>query len=300
MSWSPGRVDALRACPLERRTSVPQAAATCTKVQVSESSLRAMVILELGSSWGCPANGREEFASMADFNRSHAATPRVATDRAAIDAGLRAYMIRVYNTMAIGVALTGVVAWLTSQIVGPALLNSPLIWVFILAPLALVFFISFRIDSLSAGTALTLFFVYAASLGLSLATIFFVYTETSITRVFFIAAAAFGALSVWGYTTQRNLTGVGSFLLMGLIGVVIASLVNIFLKSSGLDWIISLVGVIVFAGLTAWDTQKIKEMYDPMDDGTVAGRKAVMGALSLYLDFINLFMLLLRLLGNRR
>jgi uncharacterized protein len=237
---------------------------------------------------------------MADFNRSHAATPRVATDRAAIDAGLRAYMIRVYNYMAIGVALTGVVAWLTSQIVGPALLNSPLIWVFILAPLALVFFISFRIDSLSAGTALTLFFIYAASLGLSLATIFFVYTETSITRVFFIAAAAFGALSVWGYTTQRNLTGVGSFLLMGLIGVVIASLVNIFLKSSGLDWIISLVGVIVFAGLTAWDTQKIKEMYDPMDDGTVAGRKAVMGALSLYLDFINLFMLLLRLLGNRR
>jgi hypothetical protein len=169
-----------------------------------------------------------------------------------------------------------------------------------LAPLALVFFISFRIDSLSAGTALTLFLVYAASLGLSLATIFFVYTETSITRVFFIAAGAFGALSLWGYTTRRNLTGFGSFLVMGLIGVVIASLVNIFLKSSGLDWIISVVGVIVFAGLTAWDTQKIKEMYDPMDDGTVAGRKAVMGALSLYLDFINLFMLLLRLLGNRR
>jgi len=209
-------------------------------------------------------------------------------------------MIRVYNYMAIGVTLTAVVAWLTSQIVGPALLNSPLMWVFILAPLALVFFISFRINSLSGGTALALFFVYAASLGLSLATIFFIYTDSSITRVFFISAAAFGALSVWGYTTQRSLSGLGSFLFMGLIGVIIASLVNIFLKSNGLDWIISVIGVIVFAGLTAWDTQKIKEMYDPMDDGTVAGRKAVMGALSLYLDFINLFMLLLRLLGSRR
>ena len=237
---------------------------------------------------------------MADFNRSYEPASGAVSDRAAIDAGLRAHMIRVYNYMAIGVALTGVVAWLTSQIVGPALLNSPLIWVFILAPLALVFFISFRINSLSASTARALFFVYAASIGLSLATIFFVYTQTSITRVFFISAAAFGALSVWGYTTKRDLTGFGSFLLMGLIGVIIASVVNIFLKSSGLDWIISLVGVIVFAGLTAWDTQKIKEMYDPMDDGTVAGRKAVMGALSLYLDFINLFMLLLRLFGNRR
>ena len=237
---------------------------------------------------------------MADFNRSYPTTPDVATDRALIDAGLRAHMIRVYNYMAIGVALTGLVAWLTSQILGPALLNSPLMWVFVLAPLALVFFISFRINSLSAGTALTLFFVYAASVGLSLATIFFVYTETSITRVFFISAAAFGALSVWGYTTRRNLTGLGSFLLMGLIGIVIASLVNIFLKSSGLDWIISVIGVLVFAGLTAWDTQKIKEMYDPMDDGTVVGRKAVMGALALYLDFINLFMMLLRLFGSRR
>jgi FtsH-binding integral membrane protein len=247
-----------------------------------------------------PANGQMEFASMADTNRNYGPTSGAVSDRAVIDAGLRAHMIRVYNYMAIGVALTGVVAWLTSWIVGPALLNSPLIWVFMLAPLALVFFISFRMNTLSAGTALTLFFVYAASVGLSLATIFFVYTATSITRVFFISAAAFGALSVWGYTTKRDLTGFGSFLLMGLVGVIIASLVNIFLKSSGLDWIISLVGVIVFAGLTAWDTQKIKEMYDPMDDGTVAGRKAVMGALSLYLDFINLFMLLLRLFGNRR
>ena len=237
---------------------------------------------------------------MADFNRSSAAVPGVGTDRALIDAGLRAHMIRVFNYMAVGVALTGVVAWLTSQILGPELLNSPLMWVFILAPLALVFFISFRINSLSVGAALTLFFVYAASVGLSLATIFLIYTRTSITRVFFVSAAAFGGLSLWGYTTQRSLSGMGSFLMMGLIGVIIASLVNIFLKSSGLDWIVSVIGVIVFAGLTAWDTQKIKEMYDPMDDGTVAGRKAVMGALTLYLDFINLFVLLLRLLGNRR
>jgi hypothetical protein len=237
---------------------------------------------------------------MTDSNRSYAPNPGAVTDRAAIDAGLRAHMIRVYNYMAVGVALTGVVAWLTSQIVGPALLNSPLIWVFMLAPLALVFFISFRINNLSAGTALTLFFIYAAAVGLSLATIFFVYTETSITRVFFITAAAFGALSVWGYITRRDLSGFGSFLLMGLIGIIIASLVNIFLRSSGLDWIISVIGVLVFAGLTAWDTQKIKEMYDPTDDGTVAGRKAVMGALSLYLDFINLFMMLLRLFGSRR
>ena len=142
-----------------------------------------------------------------------------------------------------------------------------------------MFFLSWRIDSLSASTARALFFVYAALLGASLSIIFAVYTDASITRVFFISAAAFGGLSLWGYTTQRDLTGMGSFLMMGLIGIIIASLVNIFLKSSGLDWIISVIGVIVFAGLTAWDTQKIKEMYDVNDDGTVAGRKAVMGAL---------------------
>jgi FtsH-binding integral membrane protein len=237
---------------------------------------------------------------MTDLNRSYPPSPGAVTDHAVVDVGLRAHMIRVYNYMAVGVALTGLVAWLTSQIVGPALLNSPLIWVFMLAPLALVFFISFRINSLSAGAARALFFVYAALVGLSLATIFFVYTATSITRVFFITAATFGALSVWGYTTSRDLSGLGSFLLMGLIGIIIASVVNMFLKSSGLDWIVSVIGVLVFAGLTAWDTQKIKEMYDPMDDGTVAGRKAVMGALSLYLDFINLFLMLLRLFGNRR
>ena len=146
---------------------------------------------------------------------------------------------------------------------------------------------------------MTLFFVYAALLGVTLASIFLAYTGASITRVFFISAASFGALSLYGYTTQRDLSAMGSFLIMGLIGIIIASLVNIFLKSSGLDWVISVIGVGVFAGLTAWDTQKIKEMYDSMDDGTI-GRKAVMGALSLYLDFINLFLMLLRLVGDRR
>ncbi len=253
---------------------------------------------------------------MSDFDRNVAASRGGYADRAAaIDAGLRAHMIRVYNYMAAAVALTGVVAFLTFQLsavtneagaivaltpLGQALFGSWLMWVLMLAPLALVFFISFRINTLEAGTARLLFFVYAALLGLSLTTIFLAFTATSITRVFFVSAAAFGALSLYGYTTQRNLSAMGSFLIMGLIGVIVASLVNIFLKSSGLDWIISVVGVLVFAGLTAWDTQKIKEIYSASDDGTVTGRKAVMGALSLYLDFINLFLMLLRIFGDRR
>jgi FtsH-binding integral membrane protein len=232
---------------------------------------------------------------------SNAAIPDASADRtSAVDAGLRAHMLRVYNYMATGVGLTGLVAMLTYQFTGPELLQSPLMWVFMLAPFALVFFISARISKLSAEAARLLFFVYAALMGLSLSTIFHVYTGASITRVFFISAATFGALSIWGYTTQRDLSGFGTFLFMGLIGIVIASLVNIFLKSSGLDWMISLVGVSVFAGLTAYDTQRIKAMYDRSDDAASAGRKAVMGALSLYLNFINLFMFMLRLAGNRR
>jgi FtsH-binding integral membrane protein len=236
---------------------------------------------------------------MSDFDRNVAAFPGAART-VAIDAGLRAHMIRVYNYMAGGVALTGLVAYFTNSLVGPQLYASPLMYVLIFAPLALVFFISFRIEHLAASTARALFFVYAALLGASLSVIFAIYTDASLTRVFFISAAAVGGLSLWGYTTQRDQTGMGSFLMMGLIGIIIASLVNIFLRSSGLDWIISVIGVIVFAGLTAWDTQKIKEMYSPYDDGTVSGRKAVMGALSLYLDFINLFLMLLRLFGDRR
>jgi hypothetical protein len=251
---------------------------------------------------------------MSDFDRNYAATRTgYRTDQVAVDAGLRAYMIRVYNYMAAGVALTGLVAWLTFSAAvvetsaglqltafGQAIFQSPLVWILVLAPLGLVFVLSFSINRLQPGTALMLFFVYAGLLGLSLASIFLVYTHASITRVFFISAATFGALSLYGYTTQRDLTGVGSFMFMGLIGIIIASLVNIFLKSTGLDWAISIIGVVVFAGLTGWDTQRIKEMYSVNDDGTVAGRKAVMGALSLYLDFINLFLMMLRLFGDRR
>ena len=237
---------------------------------------------------------------MSDYDRNAAVSGTIAGGAAAVDAGLRAYMLRIYNYMAAGVGLTGVVAFLTYQFTGPALLQSPLMWVFMLAPLALVFYISSRINTLSAEAARRLFFIYAASVGLSLSTIFHIYTSSSITRVFFISAAAFGALSLWGYTTRRDLSGFGTFLFMGVIGIVIASLVNLFLRSSGLDWMISIIGVGVFAGLTAYDTQRIKRMYDPSDDAASAGRKAVMGALSLYLDFINLFMMLLRLAGNRR
>ena len=236
---------------------------------------------------------------MLDHDRNVAAFPGSART-VAVDAGLRTHMIRVYNYMAGGVALTGFVAYFTHQYFGPALMGSPMMFVLMFAPLGLVFFLSYKINSLSASTARALFFLYAALLGASLSMIFAVYTGSSITRVFFISASAFAGLSLWGYTTQRDLTGMGSFLMMGLIGIVIASLMNIFLHSSGLDWIISIIGVVVFAGLTAWDTQKIKEMYSPMDDGTVAGRKVVMGALALYLDFINLFLMLLRLFGGRR
>jgi uncharacterized protein len=218
----------------------------------------------------------------------------------AIDAGLRAYMLRVYNYMATGVGLTGVVAMLTYQFTGPDLLQSPLMWVFMLAPLALVFYISARINTMSAEAARRWFFIYAALVGLSLSTIFHIYTSSSITRVFFISAATFGALSLWGYTTKRDLSGFGTFLFMGLIGIIIASLVNLFLRSTGLDWAISIIGVGVFAGLTAYDTQRIKSMYDRSDDDASMGRKAVMGALSLYLNFINLFMMMLRLMGGRR
>jgi FtsH-binding integral membrane protein len=252
---------------------------------------------------------------MSDFDRNYgAATRGVSADRAVtIDAGLRAYMIRVYNYMAMGVALTGVVSWLTFQMAvtetagrlvltpfGQTIFSTPAVIVLFLATFGLVMFISFRIHKLQPATALGLFMLYAGLLGLMLSSVFLAYTGASITRVFFISAASFGALSLYGYTTQRDLSPIGSFLMMGLIGLLIAIVVNIFLKSSGLDFIISAAGVLIFAGLTAWDTQKIKEMYDPMEDGTIAGRKAVMGALTLYLDFINLFLFMLRFLGDRR
>jgi hypothetical protein len=256
---------------------------------------------------------------MSDFDRNYTATRgRFGADAVAIDQGLRAHMIRVYNYMAGGVALTGVIAWLAYQAAGgdaihvigrsltgvtpfgQAILGGPLMWVLLFAPLGLVFFLSYRIGHLQASTARLLFFIYAALLGAGLTPIFVVYTQGSLARVFFLTAASFGALSLWGYTTQRNLSAMGSFLMMGLFGLLLAMVVNFIWPSGPLQFAISVMGVLIFAGLTAWDTQRIKEMYSPMDDGTVAGRKAVMGALALYLDFINMFLFLLRLFGDRR
>jgi len=224
---------------------------------------------------------------------------------AVIDEGLRAYMLKVYNLMALGLAITGVAAYGTFALAvsNPAFAQlifvSPLKWVIMLAPLALVFFMSFRIHTMSVSAAQTTFWVYAALMGLSLSSIFLVFTGQSIVQTFFVTAAAFGALSLYGYTTKKDLSGFGTFLIMGLFGLIIASIVNIFLASSALGFAISVIGVLVFAGLTAYDTQKIKEMYYEADDVAVAGRKAIMGALTLYLDFINLFMFLLQFLGNK-
>ena len=252
---------------------------------------------------------------MSDFDRNIAARGSYGAGTAAVvDAGLRAYMIRVYNYMAAGVALTGVTAWLTFNAAvtadasgklaltsfGQALYSGPVAIIMFLGTLGLVFFLSFRVDKLQPATAFTLFMVYSALLGVMLSSVFLTYTGASVTRTFFISAASFGALSLYGYTTQRDLSAMGSFLIMGLFGIILASLVNIFLKSSGLEFVISAGGVLIFAGLTAYDTQRIKEMYDVQDDGSVAGRKAVMGALALYLDFINLFLFLLRFMGDRR
>ena len=235
-------------------------------------------------------------------------SPAGAQAGAVIDEGLRSYMLRVYNLMALGLAITGIAAYAAFSLAfadgqltafGQAIYVSPLKWVVMLAPLALVFFLSFRINSMSVSSAQTTFWVYAGLMGLSLSSIFLIYTGQSIVQTFFVTAASFGALSLFGYTTKRDLSAMGSFLIMGLFGLIIASIVNIFLASSALDFAISVIGVLIFAGLTAWDTQKIKEMYFEADGAEVAGRKAIMGALTLYLDFINLFLFLLRFLGNR-
>lgn len=228
-----------------------------------------------------------------------------------IDAGLRAFMLRVYNYMLVGLVLTGATAWAAAETplgqifytynpLTHALGLTMLGMVALFAPLALVLFMSFRINHMSAGAAQATFWVYAGLVGISLAPVLLIYTGTSVAEVFFITAATFGAMSLYGYTTGRDLSGFGSFLFMGLIGIVIASIVNIFVHSSMMQWVISVAGVLIFTGLTAYDTQAIKESYSVSDDGTMAGRKAVFGALRLYLDFINLFLMLLRLLGDRR
>jgi FtsH-binding integral membrane protein len=218
-----------------------------------------------------------------------------------IDVGLRQYMLRVYNYMTGGLAVTGIIAYVVGT--NPTLLNAiygtPLAWVVMFAPLVLVMVFSFRLQKMSVGAAQAVFWAFAALMGLSISYIFAVYTGVSIARVFFITAGTFAATSLYGYTTKRDLTGMGSFLFMGLIGIVIASIVNIFLASSALTFAISVIGVLVFTGLTAYDTQKIKSIYSELDVAAVASKKAIMGALNLYLDFINLFLMLLRLFGNR-
>lgn len=229
-----------------------------------------------------------------------------ASSAAVIDEGLRSYMLRVYNYMGIGLVVTGLVAyfvanWAMSNPDNAVLIyQSPLSWVIMLSPLAFVLALSFGINKMSAGTAQLVFWAFAAVMGLSLSSIFLVYTGASIAKVFFITAATFGAMSLYGYTTKRDLTRIGSFLTMGLIGLVIASVVNIFFPSGPLGFAISILGVLIFVGLTAYDTQKIKESYSESYGADVLKKGAIMGALSLYLDFINLFMMLLRLFGNQR
>ena len=231
-----------------------------------------------------------------------------------VDQGLRAFMLGVYNHMTLGLAISGLVALGTNMMAvtqsasgrlaltpfGQLLYTTPLKWVVVLAPLAFVFFFSFRMERMSAATARNVFYLFAAVMGLSLSTLFLVFKLGSIVQVFFITAATFGALSLWGYTTSRSLSGMGSFLMMGLIGIVIASLVNLFLGAPALQFAISVLGVLIFAGLTAYDTQKLKEMYVYGDyDSEAAAKVSVFGALTLYLDFINMFQFLLSLLGNR-
>jgi len=225
-----------------------------------------------------------------------------------VDLGLRSYMLGVYNHMTTALALTGLLALglnflsvsngqLTS--IGHLFFVSPLKWVVILAPLGMVFYISAKLQSISAERARNLFYIYSGLMGLSLSSLLLIYTGESVVRVFFITAASFAALSIYGYTTKKSLSGLGSFLIMGVFGLIIAQIVNIFLGSSGLDMMISVLGVLIFAGLTAYDTQKIKNMYLAGDDNEISGKKSIIGALTLYLDFILMFQFLLSLLGNR-
>jgi len=247
-----------------------------------------------------------------DFNQQ---TYTKTADQAAIDEGLRAYMLKVYNYMTTGLLVTGLVAYffgkasiitdVKGQIVeftsvGNLLFNSPLMWVVMLAPLGFVFYLSARINNMSVSSAQTTFWIFSGIMGLSLASIFIQFTGSSIARVFFITSGTFAGMSLYGYTTKKDLTKLGGFLIMGLIGIIIASIVNIFVGSSAMQFAISVIGVLIFIGLTAYDTQKIKNMYLAGDSESVGSKKALMGALRLYLDFINLFILLMQLFGQRR
>ena len=235
------------------------------------------------------------------FESDRIIVSRDAQVQGAFDAGLRAHMLRVYNFMATGLALTGVVAYVTAfSGLYHELARTPLIWLVILAPLGFVFFLSFKIATMKARTAQTLFWAFAGVMGVSMASILLQFTGASVARVFFITAGAFAAMSLWGYTTRRDLSGMGSFLMMGLFGIIIAAVVNMFLASSALHFAISVIGVLVFTGLTAYDTQRIKNEYAEHHDSETSSKLAIMGALRLYLDFINLFVMLMHLLGARR
>jgi uncharacterized protein len=236
-----------------------------------------------------------------DSNNRWSASANTAIPQVGIDVGLRNYMLRVYNYMAGGLAITGLVAYAAAASgLYQAIFGTALYWIVVFAPLALVFFLSFRIQKMSLGAAQATYWIYAGLVGLSLSGLFIVYTGASIAQVFFITAATFLAMSLYGYTTKRDLARFGAFLFMGLIGIIIAMLVNLFFHSPAIQFAISVIGVVVFTGLTAWDTQRIKEMYWEGDGAVIAGKKAIMGALTLYLDFINLFIMLMQLMGTRR
>ena len=226
-----------------------------------------------------------------------------------VDEGLRSYMLKVYNFMAGGLAVTGLAAWIVANtslrdiffnITPQGIDLSGFGWLALLAPLVMVFAFGWVVNSGTSKQVQLLFWSYAAVMGIGLTPVFWIYTGSSLVRVFLITAGAFGALSIYGYTTKRDLSGIGSFLYMGLFGLIIASIVNIFLKSSGLDWALSFIGVGIFSGLTAFDSQKIRLFYNSTDSDEILSKKALSGALSLYLDFINLFLYLLRFMGDRR
>jgi len=254
--------------------------------------------------WNDPRSTRQGFGFGVSQDQAGAV-------RTVNDAGLRKHMLSIYNYMASGVLLTGVVALLTAQSgLAYSFATGPLMWLVALSPLAIVFAMSFGINKFSTGTLQLMFWAFALLMGLSLSTIFLVYTGASIASTFFATAGAFAGLSLFGYTTKKDLSGMGSFLIMGVIGLIIASLINMFLQSEALMWAVSFIGVLIFAGLTAYDTQRLKTEYLQVqrmkvtNPGVAAayplGKMVIMGALSLYLDFINMFMFLLRFMGSSR
>lgn len=228
-------------------------------------------------------------------------TDAVMAQTASIDAGLRAHMIRVFNYMGGGLALTGLMAWLVANTgLAAIVFSTPLKWVAMLAPFGFLFYLNLKMKDISASRAQTMFWLFCATMGVSLAAIFMVFTGASVARAFFITGATFGAMSLWGYTTKKDLTNFGAFLAMGVLGLLIASLVNLFMMSSGLQWVVSIAGVAIFTGLTAYDVQNIKYNYSASWGSEANNKLAVMGALQLYLNFINAFQFLLSLMGDRR